>query len=296
MFRPFYFSRGGGDNRFVHDLASYNGQIVAADAIRLPALSAAALYGKGLFTTLPIYDGTKDDWWYEHWVRLSRDALKLGLDISSLDLGEIALWIDELVRENRVGDGRARVTFFDEGPTELWPAGLSAGTSVLITTGDRHPVPEYFRLTVSPFKINSASPLAGVKSCNYLEKIFAKNEARERGFDESIQFNERGEVVSAAMANVFWLKGDQLFTPSLATGCVPGTTRLMALEFTDCREVETGLAELQSADAIFLTSAGLGVVQVAELDGRVLDREEYTELTWMLVRFGEHKNTRNRSE
>lgn len=280
----------------MHDLASYNGQILAADAIRLPALSAAALYGKGVFTTLPIYHGAKDDWWYEHWVRLSRDARKLGLDISSLEVGEIALWIDELVLENRVGDGRARVTLFDEGPTELWPAGSSAGTSVLITTADRHAVPEYFKLTVSPFAINSLSPLAGVKSCNYLEKILAKNEARARGFDECIQLNERGEVVSAAMANIFWLKGDRLFTPSLATGCVPGTTRLMALEFTDCREVETGVNELRSADAIFLTSAGLGVVQVAELDGRVLDREEYTELTSMLMRVGEHKNTRNRFE
>ena len=280
----------------MHDLASYNGQIVAADAISLPALSAAALYGKGVFTTLPIYDGTKDDWWYEHWLRLSRDARKLGLDISSLDLGEIALWIDELVRENRVGDGRARVTFFDEGPTGLWPAGLSSGTSVLITTDSRHRVSDYFKLTVSPFTLNSSSPLAGVKSCNYLEKILAKNEARARGFDECIQLNERGEVVSAAMANVFWLKGDQLFTPSLATGCVPGTTRLMALEFTDCREVETGLAELQSADVIFLTSAGLGVVQVAELDGRLLNRDKYAELTRMLVRFGGHKNTRNRFE
>jgi 4-amino-4-deoxychorismate lyase len=114
-----------------------------------------------------------------------------------------------------------------------------------------------------------------VKSCNYLEKIIAKDEAKQRGFDEAIQLNERGDVASACMANVFWRRSGKLFTPSLETGCLPGTTREFVLENIDCDEVALGIEELRTADEIFLTSAGLGVVQVAEFDGRKVQRNEH---------------------
>jgi branched-subunit amino acid aminotransferase/4-amino-4-deoxychorismate lyase len=114
-----------------------------------------------------------------------------------------------------------------------------------------------------------------VKSCNYLEKILAKGEAKRRGFDEAIQLNERSEIVSACMANVIWQKHGRLFTPSLKTGCLGGTTREFVLENSDCDEVEVGLEELRSADEIFLTSAGIGIVQVAEFEGRKLLRDKH---------------------
>ena len=70
------------------------------------------------------------------------------------------------------------------------------------------------------------------------------------------------------MANVFWLKDDQLFTPSLATGCLAGTTREFILENFDCREVTVATDELRSADSIFVTSAGIGVRQFYKFDER----------------------------
>jgi branched-subunit amino acid aminotransferase/4-amino-4-deoxychorismate lyase len=72
------------------------------------------------------------------------------------------------------------------------------------------------------------------------------------------------------MANVFWLKDDKLFTPALTTGCLAGTTREYVLEKINCEEVEVAIDALSDADAIFLTSAGLGVVAVPEFDGRSL--------------------------
>ena len=291
----------------MHDLVSYNGRIIGSTDARIPALSAAGLYGKGVFTTVAIYGGWKE-WWYEHWLRISREARRLEIDISHLDVSAIGSAIDDLIERNHVHDGKARVTFFDERSTELWPTKAPGGTSTLIMTSDRLEPPEYFRLTTSPYAINSTSPLAGLKSCNYLERVLAKAEARARGFDECIQLNEHGEIVSAAMANVFWQKGQTIFTPSLRTGCVPGTTRLQVLESfqarkrmildkpLDCVEVEMGITELESAEEIFLTSAGLGFVQVAEFEGRKLEHDESHALVFGFQRIGEHKNTQNRSE
>jgi branched-subunit amino acid aminotransferase/4-amino-4-deoxychorismate lyase len=130
-----------------------------------------------------------------------------------------------------------------------------------------------FRLGISTYRTNSSSPLAAVKSCNYLDNLLAFEDAKANGFDEAIRLDERGEVTSACIANVFWLTDGKLHTPSLKTGCLPGTTREFVLENMVCLETETGLESLQNADAIYLTSAGIGVVAVKEFDGRKLVRE-----------------------
>ncbi len=72
------------------------------------------------------------------------------------------------------------------------------------------------------------------------------------------------------MSNVFWLKGERLYTPALSTGCLPGTTREFVLENLECDEVEAELDELSDAEAVFLTSAGLGVIRADILDGRAM--------------------------
>ena len=166
--------------------------------------------------------------------------------------------------------GRARITFSDESDSGIWCHGGEKKTSISILTGERRPLPREFSLTVSPHRINTTAPLTGIKSCNYLEHLLAYKEARSRGFDEAIRLNENGDVASACLANVFWLKGQKLYTPSMKTGCIAGTTREFILEKLDCEEVEAGIKKLKDAEAIFLTSAGIGVVNVADFDGKRL--------------------------
>ena len=172
-------------------------------------------------------------------------------------------------------NGLARTTFFDESSSNLWPFESGRRTSCLITTADRRKIPDNFRLPVSPYIVNSTSPLAGIKSCNYLEKILALEEAKQRGFDEAVCFNERGEITSACMANIFWLKDETIFTPSLKTGCLPGTTREFVIEKIKCVEVESSREALYKADSIFLTSAGIGIVQAGEFVERKLSRVQH---------------------
>lgn len=183
--------------------------------------------------------------------------------------------LEELVKRNMFALGLARLTFFDESPGKLWPSEAGQGANLLITTRYPRMVSEHFRLTVSPFRVNSASPLAGIKSCNYLENLVAIDEAKERGFDEAIRLNERGHVTSACMANVFWLTGGQLYTPGLSTGCLAGTTRTFVMEKYGAIEKDAGVDELENAEAILLTSSGLGIVSADDFDGRKLETVVY---------------------
>lgn len=228
------------------------------------------LYGSGVFTTAAIFEN-KPFRWSSHWQRLSANAARLGIDVSAYDESSVLQIIEKAAMENNISDGKARITFYDERAASLWASDSGdAVTSLDVLIGKRQSGAAKFLLTTSPYNLNSRSPLAGIKSCNYLENVLTLDEAKGRGFHEAVRMNENGHVTSTAMANLFWLKDGELYTPSLKTGCLAGTTREYILENLDCREVEARIDELQKADAIFLTSAGLGVVEVAEFESHQL--------------------------
>jgi branched-subunit amino acid aminotransferase/4-amino-4-deoxychorismate lyase len=143
----------------------------------------------------------------------------------------------EIISKNEITNARARITFFDESASGVWNFETNKKRSLLITTGDLRKISKDFRLTISPFLVNSTSPLVGVKSCNYLENILALDDAKVKGFDEAIRLNERGEVASACMANIFWIKDEKIFTSDLETGCLKGTTRSLIVENFPVEEI-----------------------------------------------------------
>jgi branched-chain amino acid aminotransferase len=184
---------------------------------------------------------------------------------------EVEAGVAALVAASGVVDGRARVTIL-RAAAGLWRGPSERESDALVFVADRaardRPTAA---LTVSPYRINAASPLAGVKSTAYVEHLLALDEARARGFDEAVMLNERGEVVEATAANVFWARDGELFTPSLATGCLAGVTRRFVLEAAARRKVRVGegsypLAALGEADEVFLTNSGWGLFPVAQFD------------------------------
>ena len=128
-------------------------------------------------------------------------------------------------------------------------------------------------LAVSPYRFNTFSPLAGIKSLNYLDHVLSWEEAHARDFDEAVMLNERGEIVSATMSNIFWVKDGTVHTPTLGTGALAGVTRACIIElagkhFIPLVEGVYEMQDLTEADEIFLTSASLGVAIVTTFDFR----------------------------
>jgi branched-chain amino acid aminotransferase len=261
----------------MHDFICFNQNFTRPEESAISVASSAALYGKGIFTTIAIYE-EKPFLWEKHWRRLIENAAKLQVDLSNFAEEIVKNSLLQLIEKNDFSDGRARITFFDESPSKIWNFETAKQTSFLITTADLREVKTDLRVCVSPYLINSTSPLAGIKSCNYLENVLALEEAKSRGFDEAIRINERGEIVSACLANVFWLSDGKLFTPSLETGCLNGTTREFLMEKFDVAEVEKELKILESAEAIFLTSSGIGAAQITEYENRKFERK-FAEIT-----------------
>jgi branched-subunit amino acid aminotransferase/4-amino-4-deoxychorismate lyase len=242
----------------MHKFISLDLQILPAEKACISAISSAALYGKGIFTTLAIYNATPF-LWEKHWRRLQENAAKLDIELKNFDEDTVKTALLEMIFQNKLKRGRARLTVFDESASGIWSFRSKNKTRLLITTAAFRAIKKESLLTVSPFAVNSTSPLANIKSCNYLENILAVEEAKSRGFDEGLRLNEKGEIAAASMANMFWVKNKNIFTPSLETGCLAGTTREFLIDNFNVQEVRAGLNEIIEADEVFLTSAGIGI-------------------------------------
>jgi branched-subunit amino acid aminotransferase/4-amino-4-deoxychorismate lyase len=254
----------------MHKFVSYNRKILLNSAINLPAISSAALYGKGIFTTLAVYD-SKPFLWEKHWRRLIENAEKLGIDLLNFDEDTVIKSLFELIAKNEISNARVRITFFDTSANSIWETESRIKTSLLIQTSDFRAISEKLNLTISPFQINSKSPITNIKSCNYLENILAYEDAKLKVFDEAIRLNECGEIASACLANVFWVKNQKLFTPDLETGCLAGTMREFIIETAiekrfEMSFVKSNLDVLLVADEVFLTSSALNIASVRKID------------------------------
>ncbi|HZG50697.1 MAG TPA: aminotransferase class IV [Pyrinomonadaceae bacterium] len=257
----------------MHARIIHNERLLELAKARLPALSSAMLYGRGVFTTLAVYRG-RPFLWPEHWARLAAHAERCGVRCDDFDEETTGRALGRLIKENGVRDGRARVTLLTRSLGGVWTDGGAGGieTDLIIMTGEARPAPEEgLALTLSPYRQNTLSPLTGVKSVNYLERIMAWEEAHARDFHEAVVLNERGEITAATMANIFWVTRGTIHTPALATGALAGTTRARVLALAE--ELAFPLVEgmydtsdLGDADEIFLTSSAHGVGLVTTYD------------------------------
>ena len=259
----------------MHPVIYLNKVMLEATKARVAPVSSAMLYGRGVFTTLAIYNG-KPFLWAQHWQRLKDHAERLNIDCAGANERNVGEAVSKLVAVNQVKDGRARVILLARSGRDAWRTQKESPrkTDLLILTSEVQQISRAgLSLAVSPYRCNTFSPLAGIKSLNYLDEVLAWEEAQAREFDEAVMLNERGEIVSATMANIFWVREGTIHTPALSTGALAGVTREAVIElaaklFIPLIEGVYDLADLTEAEEIFLTSASYGVAPVTTFDFR----------------------------
>lgn len=259
----------------MHPVIYLNKVMLEATKARVAPVSSAMLYGRGVFTTVAVHRG-KPFLWTRHWARLQDHAKRLGVDLTGCNEESVGEALNKLIAVNQVKDGRARVILLARSGRDIWRTKQTSArkTDLLIMTGEPQKVPATGQsLAVSPYRVNTASPLVGIRSLNYLEQVLSWEEAQARDFHEAVMLNERGEIVSATMANIFWVKDGTLYTPTLATGAIAGVTRgsvieLAGKQFIPVIEGTYELGDLVEAEEIFLTSASYGVAPVTTFDFR----------------------------
>jgi branched-subunit amino acid aminotransferase/4-amino-4-deoxychorismate lyase len=259
----------------MHAVIYLNKSMVEATKARVAPVSSAMLYGRGVFTTLAIYNA-QPFLWSNHWQRLAAHANKLDIDHTGCTEKNVGDALHKLIALNQVQEGRARVILLARSGRDIWKTKTPGAkkTDLLIMTGEPQKVATTgLSLAVSPYRINTFSPTSGIKSLNYLDHVLSWEEAQSRDFDEAVVLNERGEIVSATTANLFWVKNGTLHTPNLSTAALAGITRECVIEiankhFIPVLEGIYEMPDLTDADEIFLTSSSLGVAPVTTFDFR----------------------------
>lgn len=110
---------------------------------------------------------------------------------------------------------------------------------------------------------------------SYLDNILAKREALEKGFDEALLLNLKGYVADTSLANIFMVKNERIFTPSINDGALPGAMRAILLKnFTLFPIEETSLLpqDLFQADEVFLTNALMGVKSIRTFEHHTFNK------------------------
>jgi branched-chain amino acid aminotransferase len=254
----------------MHRFVLHNGQILDAHEKSLSAGQTGLLNGWGVFSTLRVADGVLFAF-ERHWERMQRDVAKIHVPFPR-DRAELKAQLLRLVEANAAWNATLRVVVVRnrggmfEGPDQ------ERDFDVLAFTKDMNPWGSSVRLALKPHARYAANEFSGCKVLSWSHNLAWYEEAQQRGFDEVVLLNERGEVSECTSANIFAATGGEVSTPPLDSGCLPGVTRELLLDVVrvpGISVVERTLTpgDLERADQVFITSTTRDLLPVVFIEG-----------------------------
>jgi branched-chain amino acid aminotransferase len=260
-------------------LAYLNGRFVPTDEAKVSVFDHGFLYGDGVYETMRSYGG-KIFMLTRHLSRLkqSADAISLTLPLPLERIGEA---LQESLTVNQLREAYLRIQI-SRGPGEIGldPALCPAPTMVILVKPFKDYPPALYEKGVNVAIVDTRRnhPLSldpSIKSTNFLNNILAKIESLKAGAYEGIMLNWKGYVAEGTISNIFAIRKQVLFTPSLDTGILDGITRDLVLHLAKQNKItvkEKFLRplELAKADECFITNTTVEIMPVTSIDGNVV--------------------------
>jgi branched-chain amino acid aminotransferase len=270
---------------------NYNGKIYKEGAAIIGADNRGLRYGDGLFETMRFEIGQlilAD----EHFPRLWK-----GLQILQFELPKhftpelLQQQIISLVEKNEIeNSARIRLSIF-RGDGGLYDA--------------KDHLPNYIiqasSLSADAGKWNSNGLILGIynevkKSCdilsnlkhnNYLPSVMAALHAKKEKWNDAIILNMHNRVCESSIANIFVIKDEVIYTPTLSEGCVAGIIRNFLINKTFSSgftlvQKQITVDELMNADEVFLTNSIYNIRWVQQIANKkynnILTQKIYSSL------------------
>ena len=243
-----------------------NGRLLQSpDEPAISVLDHGIIVGDGVFETVKV-ELDQPFALTRHLDRLMHSAA--GLGIGAPDLGAIREGIAATLDGQDLVFGRIRITV-TSGPGPLGsPRGAHGLTTVVIAEPSERPPPVSQIATVA-WPRNERGSLTGLKTTSYAENALMVEYALARGASEAVMPNTVGQLCEGTGANIMYVIGDQLVTPTLAAGPLAGVTRALVLEWW-AAALAAGLASegVEVIDLGVLPTPGVAFLGLNWLDSR----------------------------
>ena len=225
-----------------------NGEVAEDERI---ILDSGFHFGRGLFETMLVKE----------------EPLFLAEHLERINKGLPLIGIDKKISREEVLDAAEKL----QCRGRVLKMAVTEKNTLFTARENRYKAEDYsrgFNVGISPVMRNESSPLTYLKSLNYLDNILEHERCIRQGLDEVLFFNSRGMLCEGSVSNVFFIKGDRIFTPSAECGLLGGVVRKFILDSFGVTEGSFTRGELLEADCVFLTNSVMGIMKIAEIDGK----------------------------
>lgn len=258
-------------------IAYLNGEYLPLTEARISPLDRGFLFGDGIYEVVPSYGG-KLVGFGPHIDRMQEGLrlIEIGLNWSSAQWQTLC---EQLMTKN--GNGNLGIYLHvsrgaDTKRYHAYPEGVEP--TVFAFTFEIPAAPVADKSKTKAYTVSTTEDLrwrrCNIKSTALLGNVMHFQQGYAAGNNETILYNNKGEVTEASACNVFIVKNGEVITPPLDNQLLPGITRLMLLDilrqYTQIPVAERTitLEELAHADEVWLTSSSKEVAPVTAIDGK----------------------------
>ncbi|NRA54041.1 MAG: aminodeoxychorismate lyase [Gammaproteobacteria bacterium] len=240
-------------------------------------------YGDGIFTTILVTQGQCQDL-VAHLARLQQ-GLKL-LNIATVDYVALAAQLTEIAKAQAMAVIKVLIS---RGQGTRGYSCVGCDTPLVVVTTSDYPAHYHtlrqqgISLGVSTIALGLNPLLAGIKHLNRLEQVLVRQQIDDSDYQDAVVLDCQGFIVETGIANIFWVKDNVVYSPSLELAGVKGIMRAKVITWlTEAGyQVDTDryrLSSIMSADEVFITNCLMTVVRVNNIEQTHFDQREIFEL------------------
>ncbi len=255
---------------------SINGVITPIEQAVVSVMDHGFLYGMGLFETMRTYNG-RPFLLDRHLRRLQGSCDSLGIRWSA-HVQQVEQQMQQLMEANDLTEAYLRYTVSAGEDILGLPSGEYTEPNVILYA-KALPSPSSARPTKSLRRLHTVrnTPEGDIrlKSLHYMNSILGKRELALYADEpaaavEGLMLTAEGHLAEGIVSNLFFIKDNCIYTPSVDTGILPGITRAWLIELAEQKglTVEKGLytwEQLVQADEVFVTNSVQEMVPVVRL-------------------------------
>ncbi len=262
-------------NKFV----LYNSTIYLESQVPLDYFNRAFSFGDAILETVrgnahfPLY-------FHLHYKRIVKAMISLKMDVASFPREQkLHDLITKLLQKNMFfKSSRISILVFRRGKALLMPESKKVDFLIEVNSiHDTTPVWNEKGIFIGVYKEmqKAYGPISSFNTANGLHATLASIYAKESGVQDCLLINNKGLIIESASSNVFYIKGNVVYTPSVFTGCVDGVMRQVVIDLINRYEELTlvesqgvSIDSLMDADEIFLTNVINGIQWVVGFENK----------------------------